>query len=525
MVRSTRRGNTQGQPNYRVLAGLEVEGQQPRRTSQEVAAAQAEAENRRQTAAIKKQAVLRRITELEAKADQAVTIGSKHRTQDDDDYEPPQLVSSDDDREVPAASTSTNHRREQTKPAASTLPTHDHGSIMGKDTPQKRKALFQPAASTAVDLAKQPSAAFKRSKPNGKLPAGLQPAWTPSLQRSRNDQSGHPISATSKPSRLPRHYGIPMSVVNIDVDQSVPVRSGKAIAGVTDTVTSRFAGIHSAEDLPVASSSLRRVNGSKKFTNGDLPIPHYKMFVWRRLIIPKLITVIGTHKGNPWTLTDLNLVGVLQQLCDEKVGELGIVINAREACYDVAMQRVYEWRSGIAKAAITALTEFFENNKENFPTPENRAEYVRHQLGPGLPFRYAHVDDSQEQPVYRGLFQSSLIIQTLAYHFGSSGHLTPYNDFPFGALALVTAAVERALCAWDSGDFQKPAKNFSQETFGRRTCSYLKTITELKETTWTKICTAAEDLAHAQAKLLAGDFDAADLSSEDERAIAVEDSD
>ncbi|KAI0339645.1 hypothetical protein BDW22DRAFT_1347525 [Trametopsis cervina] len=154
-------------------------------------------------------------------------------------------------------------------------------------------------------------------------------------------------------------------------------------------------------------------------------------------------------------------------------------------------------------------------------------EHVRRQLGPGLPFRYAHVEiHSEEQPIYRGLFQSTLVIQTLAYHFGSSGHLTPYNDFPFGALALVTAAVERALCAWDSGDFQKPTKNFSQETFGRRTCSYLKTIIDLKETTWTKICTAAEDLAHAQAKLLAGDFDAdADLSSEDERAIAVEDSD
>ncbi|KAI0339647.1 hypothetical protein BDW22DRAFT_1431540 [Trametopsis cervina] len=97
MLRTTRRGNAKGQPNYRVLAGLEVEGQQSRRTPQEVAASQAEAEIHRNATAAKKQAILRRISELEEKADHAVTMGPTTRTQDDEDYQPPMLGSSDDD--------------------------------------------------------------------------------------------------------------------------------------------------------------------------------------------------------------------------------------------------------------------------------------------------------------------------------------------------------------------------------------------------------------------------------------------
>ncbi|KAI0341271.1 hypothetical protein BDW22DRAFT_1430390 [Trametopsis cervina] len=490
MLRTTRRGNAKGQPNYRVLAGLEVEGQPSRRTPQEVAAAQAEAEIHRNATAAKKQAILHRISELEDKADHAVTMGSKTRTQDDADYQPPMLGSSDDDEAV----ASPHSDRKKLTRSEQTLRTNGHGLAAARDALRKRKTPAQLGLPTADDSTGQPLTASKRMKTSKAPSTGLQPGWVPS-SRPSNDQLKYPGAATSKPPGRLRRHEVQTSVVNIDVGRSTSVHSGKAVAGVKSAMIPRISITHSTEDHDVPSSALRRANGSKKFTNGDLPIPHYRM--------------------------------VLQELCDEKISELGIEINPREACYDVAMQRVYEWRSGIAKAAITAVAEFFENNKENLPTPDHRAEHVRRQLGPGLPFRYAHVEiHSEEQPIYRGLFQSTLVIQTLAYHFGSSGHLTPYNDFPFGALALVTAAVERALCAWDSGDFQKPTKNFSQETFGRRTCSYLKTIIDLKETTWTKICTAAEELAHAQAKLLAGDFDAdADLSSEDERAIAVEDSD
>ncbi|KAI0345444.1 hypothetical protein BDW22DRAFT_1343667 [Trametopsis cervina] len=390
--------------------------------------------------------------------------------------------------------------------------------------PRKRKAKSQ-----ALPLATQgsktthSSSSIKRTKQADDV-IGIRPDWDPisSSTQAGATQSGLPQQPKGTASRAGA------STVSIGGNTTVALKLGNLLKSVKNTVaapshmSSNVLQEHNLEvEIP------RRTNGSKRFTNADLPIPHHKLPVWRRLVIPRLISIIGCHRDNPWTLAQLNVVDVLQGICDERPCELDIKISPREAAYDVAMQRVYEWRSGIAKAAVEAVAWFFDAEKENFATVDARAACVQLQLGPGLPFRYMIVEVQPEgKPVCSGIFQSPLIIQTLAHHFASSGHLVPYDNPPFGALALVTAAVERALRAWESGTFRRPDENFSQETYGHRTCKYLKAILDLKESTWAKICQAAEDHAFEHSKVIAGDFNAdADQSSDEDRAMVFDDSD
>lgn len=63
------------------------------------------------------------------------------------------------------------------------------------------------------------------------------------------------------------------------------------------------------------------------------------------------------------------------------------------------MQRLYEWRGALARTALEAVSEFFEENKENYITVEARAAYVEQVLGKGLLFRYREFYNSEDGAV------------------------------------------------------------------------------------------------------------------------------
>ena len=56
-----------------------------------------------------------------------------------------------------------------------------------------------------------------------------------------------------------------------------------------------------------------------------------------------------------------------------------------------SIQRVYEWRTIIGKAALEALEAHWALDAK-YNDPEARKEYVEFVLGPGLPFLYGHVE-------------------------------------------------------------------------------------------------------------------------------------
>lgn len=68
-TRRTRNPAANPKPNYRALAGVDVEGQKPRRTTAQMAAARQAEQGARAEAATAQQAVLQRIAELENEID------------------------------------------------------------------------------------------------------------------------------------------------------------------------------------------------------------------------------------------------------------------------------------------------------------------------------------------------------------------------------------------------------------------------------------------------------------------------
>lgn len=84
--------------------------------------------------------------------------------------------------------------------------------------------------------------------------------------------------------------------------------------------------------------------------------------------------------------------------------------------------------------------------------------------------------------------------------------------------------VERALQSWVSGAFEKPVPKFSQDAFGLRSRFYLRSVVDLRESTWENIVKAAEeycyfDQSNAWLGELAAADDSAFISDEEDAAI------
>lgn len=97
------------------------------------------------------------------------------------------------------------------------------------------------------------------------------------------------------------------------------------------------------------------------------------------------------------------------------------------------------------------------------------------------------------------------------------------TDEPYGALALSVAAVERALKRFKTGQYVRGNDKFNQEMYGKSTCSYLRTIINLREATWAKINNSAMEYAKSHRIQMRGSvravLDVDDDGSEDERLL------
>ncbi|KAL6308514.1 hypothetical protein BKA93DRAFT_762851 [Sparassis latifolia] len=258
-------------------------------------------------------------------------------------------------------------------------------------------------------------------------------------------------------------------------------------------------------DDPVEAVT-RRGNGSKRFTNSDLPIPLGLLWKWRLQLIPRYLENIGESVSNPWNL----------ELWDEIFPENPIVVTPREAVYDVAQQRIRDWRHKIAEAGVAAVANFFAQQAKDrgIETEEEIAAYVKWALGSGMPFRYSGAtmkgpDGKVPLADSKGPFQSEFILRTLGAHFACTNRrseIAGIAEIPDSALALCITSVERALKRWESGSIvDVPEPKFSQETYGRITNYYLNSICNLRETTWAKIIEGAERWRRTF-RLLPGDF-------------------
>ncbi|GBE87602.1 hypothetical protein SCP_1102790 [Sparassis crispa] len=472
------------QLNYRVLAGIQAEGQKPRRTSAQVVEERQQVDARRREAEAKRQAVAQRIAELE----------EEMARQDVDDHEGagctlasftgfragPSAVADVDAaglregnrigangskaKKLSRADVEAAHKRKEVTTVVKKVgqKKENRASVIGSTAlaaTRKRKAESQEVVGATEHHAKRSKATH----------AGVRSMWTP--HSSKNTTSTAAKVKTSAASNGASMGGI---IVNAeatlvedsdedDLVEHVAVGNGKAIhphttLGVVE-INPRARAVDSQPVKRGPVIAIRCPNGSRKFTNTDLPISSASMWVWRHQLIPHYLETLGESASNPWNFTGLNLVAILQleELWDEFFPDIPLIVVPHEPVYDIAQQKVYEWRYSIAKAGVAAVSAFFEDEDNGLMTEEERAAYIRYVIGPNLPFRYAGA--------------------TMKGRNGKPQY------------------VEHALRQYESGVFIKTDQKFSQDIHGRLTDYYMLSIASLREATWNKIINATAPLA------------------------------
>lgn len=122
------------------------------------------------------------------------------------------------------------------------------------------------------------------------------------------------------------------------------------------------------------------------------------------------------------------------------------------------MERLYEWHTHIANAAIHAVKELWASNKK-YKKAKAHQNYVENAFSKGLPFIFSDVKrvgaDTWET---KNIFGVSLILKTLAAHLKDIAPVDTeaYYDLvdrcdPRGALVLALTAVSPTIYLYNNG--------------------------------------------------------------------------
>ncbi|KAN0107638.1 hypothetical protein V8E52_009957 [Russula decolorans] len=192
-------------------------------------------------------------------------------------------------------------------------------------------------------------------------------------------------------------------------------------------------------------------------------------------------------------------------------------ITTHDAVHIITLQRVSDsWRNTIGSAANTGLINFFESS-EGFDTDWSHENFASDQLK-NSKFLYS---DTQGHK-FKGLFRSSLFLQTLAAHYTAiSGAIkvesmdaSAPERMPFAAFGISAAAVERALTLVATGtltinmtkskamalpgfvsDNSGRQTTFNDGSWGGPTCGYLISAKNLKSKSFNEVIKRAKDLS------------------------------
>ncbi|KAH9919579.1 hypothetical protein B0H21DRAFT_827380 [Amylocystis lapponica] len=219
----------------------------------------------------------------------------------------------------------------------------------------------------------------------------------------------------------------------------------------------------------------------------------------------------GSHGG----FRKADLPAVIQEIWDQVYGpEIPYLVTPQGVVFDLAQQKVYEWRSNIAKDAIENVNQFFQVKGPGDmikaalakwkleDTPDGRAAFVATQINSSVLFQYGEVDLKEEEDStvsatsHRKPFQSYLVLVTLAFHMEATYSAIPFVDAPpRGALALCAVAVERALGMFKTGTFKQSPDKFAEHLWSRVLNFYAVSIGGLMPETWDTIVESAAGLA------------------------------
>ncbi|KAJ7153365.1 hypothetical protein C8R46DRAFT_1357232 [Mycena filopes] len=271
-------------------------------------------------------------------------------------------------------------------------------------------------------------------------------------------------------------------------------RAGTARMGITLTDVT-------ADLTPPAPARTRK----PRYTNDNLPFhPHERhdqLKQWQGVFLGHLIHWAGS-------LDDPFSAGASQPDYRSTVEHIwarvfpDIAIN--DAVYSVASSAIRTWRSEIGKRGVNYLDLFFAGNMNKVAPGVNPvgniAQYVARELHE-MAFVY------REAPKKRGAYRSRSVGYTYAQHLRITSVVPPEERLnENGALALATAAVERAYTMWRTGTKikqrverrgKKSAHSFVAVPWADRAGKYLTVISRFGDATWEDVEVSA-DLSNAQ---------------------------
>ncbi|KAI0352291.1 hypothetical protein OH77DRAFT_813930 [Trametes cingulata] len=286
------------------------------------------------------------------------------------------------------------------------------------------------------------------------------------------------------------------------------------------------------------SSSSTSKSGSRKpkWTTADLPAGAQDDERWSSVFVPTLLKYQGS-RHDPWAWDPVSSAAVIQKIWDKVFdGKVVHKVAIGDNVYQVAKQRIYEWRSAIGSSAITVFescfaassaTRYDEKLKGNTKEIEAARAKFCSQILPN--YQFVWKDPTGSTPK-KGLFHSPFILPLLATHLDQTAQALNMPELydpdhpvrptfphrPVGAIGLICAAVERVIHLWVDGRITlnlkgKPliplqrnqatgkmsgeATHFSANNFLSKTVSFVKSASTITDKQMLKLLTAAA--AHA----------------------------
>ncbi|KAH9979278.1 hypothetical protein BGW80DRAFT_1276341 [Lactifluus volemus] len=235
-----------------------------------------------------------------------------------------------------------------------------------------------------------------------------------------------------------------------------------------------------------AQVSQAKRSRKPKYVMTDLPFPAVDkdnyMEMWRKTFIPSLLSWAG-QQADPFG-TNGRMRGPVSVIWSTTFPDVLLEERGLEIVLTVAENALNNWRSEIGKAGHRAIVDMWLEDPASFNDAEARAQYIKMELE-GLRFIYKYPDAEGA----RAAFCSNLISKIL-----------PLANMQFGALALATAAVERGLTLFTTGEDvtarereHKKAKvnprewSFSDNPWGKKARMWAGSTQRLDEDHWHKV--------------------------------------
>ncbi|KAJ7869081.1 hypothetical protein B0H13DRAFT_2063468 [Mycena leptocephala] len=214
----------------------------------------------------------------------------------------------------------------------------------------------------------------------------------------------------------------------------------------------------------------------------------------------------------PWELGVQNdyTLKTVQKIIDNVCPGNTYTVKWNDPIVHRASQRLSERHSAVGTNAVDVVAKYIAANDAEYSTRQEIQAYARYALnprGPALfrtptPLKRLAVVDKRD-PKYvkpKGLFESEFIIAVAAPLLKVGG-----SKFPYGAIGLAAAAVERAWYKHLAST--EDAAKFSKAKMGTAVGGYVAAAHKLSENTWQRIIDACNEHTAQAMETIVEDID------------------